>query len=358
MADRTHYEHLGVPENASGDDIRTAYRKLVLELHPDRSGNASTTDRFVAVSEAYKVLSNPERKRQYDESLRHRREMQAQRQTAQSSASRHAQTHTFRISNVATMLVEAAREFSKGRFDRAETIAKRVIEADPTRAVAYAILGDIAMQRQDPRSALKHYAYAIQFDTLNVTYQKRYEKLIASLGEMSASGKARVQAVSPAAPLAAFALTVFMLAYVSIAREAPLFENLSLLSSWTAGLVVMMFVNGVIVGATLAMTRSVDRWDSVVRSSSGRFGPAAALGLVAIVNFWASALLYLFLGLLQNSFTYSISRFVTLVAALTVCFALMSHLSPTIIATQTLLWGGNVIYVGALCGWVIADAFR
>ena len=39
-------------------------------------------------------------------------------------------------------------------------------------------------------------------------------------------------------------------------------------------------------------------------------------------------------------------------------YALMSSLSPTIIWHQALLWGGNVIYVGVLAGWAVADAFR
>ena len=95
-------------------------------------------------------------------------------------------------------------------------------------------------------------------------------------------------------------------------------------------------------------------------SASDYHGAAClpALGIVALVNFWASAAFYIFLGLLQKSFTYSVSRLVTVVVVLTLSYAFMSHLSPTIIPVQTLLWGGNLIYLGALCGWAVADAFR
>ncbi|MFN2496433.1 MAG: molecular chaperone DnaJ [Pseudonocardiaceae bacterium] len=62
------YAELGVSSSASAEDIKRAYRKLARELHPDANpGDARAEARFKAVSEAYGVLSDPEKRKQYDE---------------------------------------------------------------------------------------------------------------------------------------------------------------------------------------------------------------------------------------------------------------------------------------------------
>jgi len=62
------YAALGVPKDASAAEIKKAYRKLARELHPDKNpGDAKAEDRFKAVSEAYDVLSDADRRKEYDE---------------------------------------------------------------------------------------------------------------------------------------------------------------------------------------------------------------------------------------------------------------------------------------------------
>ncbi len=66
-AKRDYYEILGVPKNASKDDIKKAYRKLAFELHPDRNKSADAGAKFKEMSEAYAVLSDENKRSQYDQ---------------------------------------------------------------------------------------------------------------------------------------------------------------------------------------------------------------------------------------------------------------------------------------------------
>lgn len=62
------YAILGLAKDASPDDIKKAYRKQSKEWHPDKhKGDKTAEDRFKEVNEAYEVLSNPEKKRMYDQ---------------------------------------------------------------------------------------------------------------------------------------------------------------------------------------------------------------------------------------------------------------------------------------------------
>src|SRR5215475_6259865 len=63
-----YYETLGVPKQASPDDIRKAYRKLARKHHPDLNpGDKSSEDRFKNVQEAYDILSDPKKRQMYDQ---------------------------------------------------------------------------------------------------------------------------------------------------------------------------------------------------------------------------------------------------------------------------------------------------
>ncbi len=67
MAKRDFYEALGVTKDASSDQIKAAYRKLAVKHHPDKNkGDKTSEDKFKEASEAYHVLSNSERKQNYD----------------------------------------------------------------------------------------------------------------------------------------------------------------------------------------------------------------------------------------------------------------------------------------------------
>lgn len=66
MTDRDYYEVLGVGRSASADDLKSAFRRLARQYHPDVNKEPDAEERFKEINEAYAVLSDPDRRAAYD----------------------------------------------------------------------------------------------------------------------------------------------------------------------------------------------------------------------------------------------------------------------------------------------------
>jgi curved DNA-binding protein CbpA len=106
--DKDYYDLLGVPREATEEEIRKAYRRQALEWHPDRRpGDPRAAEHFKEISEAYAVLINPARRREYDEAAR----------AGAAGTFRHTQDEIFRDlfadPRASAVFEELAREFER-----------------------------------------------------------------------------------------------------------------------------------------------------------------------------------------------------------------------------------------------------
>lgn len=366
---QTYYEDLGIKRDATKSEIKSAYRKLVLEHHPDRSTNPESREIFLRITEAHEVLVDPETKRRYDEHLellakrareeseRKATEAKKEAEAARIKAERKA---TPSGATVAQEVVRLQTLYGSGRHSEAEKLAYAIMQIDPRQAIPYAILADILRGRGYVNEAGKMYAYAAQMDPSNPVYQRRYEQLLTSSRMVAKHGNMRLEQEDKnvLSPMIGGAFAVFGGLYVAFSPEAAMATRFPFISTWTPGLMVVLFLSGVAIGAALAVGNLLDRFGDVNNGSAGRSSPTAILGIVALVNFWVSAALYVMIATGLRAFNFSTTRLMLAVSAITLLLALASLPSQSIHASQTLVWGGNLVYVGGLVGWMAADAMR
>ena len=112
MEQRDYYKSLGVEKEATARQIKDAYRKLALKFHPDRNKDAAAALRMKEINEAYAVISDPQKRAQYD-TLR--------QQYGSSAYSRFRQTYSeqdiFRGSDIEQVFEELSRAFGFRGFE-------------------------------------------------------------------------------------------------------------------------------------------------------------------------------------------------------------------------------------------------
>ncbi|TVQ46359.1 MAG: J domain-containing protein [Gloeocapsa sp. DLM2.Bin57] len=74
MSEDNHYQILGITQQASQTEVKSAYRNLVKQYHPDSQNSEADHNKIVSINAAYEVLGDPQRRRNYDRQLRQQRQ--------------------------------------------------------------------------------------------------------------------------------------------------------------------------------------------------------------------------------------------------------------------------------------------
>lgn len=379
-----HYKALKIRRTATPDEVKAAYRHWAKQFHPDLNPSPAAQSEFQKIKEAYEVLSDAKRRGDYDAALNYTELIAKQKEEAAAAQARveflRQQQEAAKEAKAASPPASAPKQnpgqraasaydneskklldlMKQSRFKDAEDLARKLIKSDPRAAIAWAALGDIYRARGDFKSASKHYVYAAQFDPDNLLYESKHQEMEEALISRPVENKDKVMSEDNPSPLPFVAIAVLsiVLACWVLLDRSPFPLAFGPVSLWTTALVGSLLIGGVVIGVCLSAGDVIDRFFAAQGSSLVKVSPAVVLAGVALLNFWAMSLLYLLTGALQSSFNKSLTRVIVCCALFLVFLSTLSAAVSTGLAVQTLIWGGSLIYWGALLGWVTADSLH
>ena len=349
---RTHYEVLGLPRDAALAQIKRRYKELVRTYHPDVARDKVTAHRlFIQINEAYETLSDPLRRRAYDETLEN-----AERRAAQASASRTAPPRTPRR-GVDEILKDAQRAFIHKRLAEAANLCKEALRIDWQCARAHSILGDVYRAGGRTNSAIKSYSYALQFDPADRDTEKKLMNLVGK--RISTETKQTVRVPNPSASAArnmlGWTATFFFLMLISVYPGEPipwLKQYIPPMSMWSWNLAAFIAAASACAGAMLSINGLVRHPDEELVFESGSSWTVVPSGLILLIGsgffFVGAAAFYVAVGLIQSSLSKSMLTVFACVVGVVLLAALMYEPDAR---SQVVLFGGNVSFLSMLAGW-------
>ena len=354
-----HYTTLGVSQDATGEEIRAAYRKIAREHHPDVSVLDESKEKFIAANDAYEVLSDVERKRAYDAARASQRQIDERERRVRESKSGGPAGYADHARATSADALRLTMLLNSHRFKDADVAARQLLQRDPNSAIAYAVMAEVAQFQGDLQKAAQYFAYAAQYAPTNRAYMQKSMAAQEALERRSGDlGPTQLPRNAPfALGVGAFMLLSSSL-YVVLAAEPAAFPSVKPIAAWPLSLIFMLVVAGLSVGVALSISGLLDVFDSNRGAAVMRVAPAAALGMVAVISFWVALAFYLLVGATQHAFNSSLSRLMGGVFVAVLVFTAAAYSISGEAAFQTFLWGGNVLYLAAATGWFVADSLK
>ncbi len=345
---RNAYDLLGLPWSAPPVQIRARYRQLVRQYHKDLGTDQLLPDeRFRQWTNSYLFLTGPERK-EYDRRLR------------QSRGQEPPPDLLGQLPRARLMLVEAEAAFVRRRLNEAAELAREALKQDNRNAEGYALLGDILRDQGQHQKALTMYNYAIQFDPNSRRYWQLLEEVTALREGRAVSRRYSRERPSPfnRPPSAwvgvALALVFVVLSLIHLQSRwgQPAFFNLPM------NLIYAALGDGFLMGLVLAATAIIGPFDDeLLWYQVAGVGPETTpvgvfVALPGLVFFWAAPVFYLIVALLDENFSLSILVAFFVSGLIT---ATLGLLSPQEGRLAVYLVGGNFVFLGVLCGWLVGS---
>ena len=397
-SEKTLYQLLDLSEDASPDQVKKRYRELARRYHPDRNRDRPECHEiFLRISQAYEVLSDPGKRAGYDLQLRDMARRQAEWRAGSfgsapaaskarvqangppqagaaagapaSGAARRAAEQRRQTS--ARLMEEARQAYARGHLREAQRRCEEVLQLIRSGA-AHELLGDIGRRQHRFEDALSHYTIAAQMLPANGLIMAKLNQVEARLSgrapRRGGGAPPNVPRAVPARKRAAYRLTVgslglalvlFFMIWWPRLPDTPRFDW-QLVNEWTFTQLSFMALDGFLLGLVMAAAVLIRPMDQeLFYASIGSPRRSAPLGLLLTI-FGAVFLplaiaVYLTVAWVQESL--SVSVILVLGASVALAFG-FGMVCPHEAQMQTLLFGGNVIFISLLLGWFIGDLFR
>ena len=381
MASQDHYKVLGLTNKATPEEVKRRFRELARRWHPDVAKSDDASERFKAINEAYRVLSDPDRRASYDAEVELARMRNASTATPRAkdsartsstnpaaaraaersaTANRRASENAARTYAIGRLLDDARLAMGRWRLNEAAGCCRAVLELDRRNAGALEILGDIHRYRGHFEQALAYYTMAIQSDPTNARLRSKFEHLAAEpVDHLRPSGTSAAMARQAAVMMVGVAVIGFlvMLGGASAGAEGtiawPMWE-------WSVGILLGLPAAGFVAGLASAWSGYMRpaRTELLMPAPGARSRSAVPMGVILImlslVCFWISGVLYFLAASAQDALSRSITFAFFVCGAIVLLFGLVSDINWM----PTILLGGNLAFPAYIAGWSVGDGGR
>ena len=399
---KSYYEVMGLSADASPEEVKRRFRELALKYHPDRNRDRPEYhELFIQINTAYEVLNDPNRRAAYDLNLRDEARRNAARNGAaapkagarpgfQGRPPDFGASHSGAASDtipgrnqrerervaaerlrieLTRLLQDAKHSYQRGHLREAQRLCEDILRIAPRVGAAHDILGDICMRQGRVDEAIERYTVAAQMSRNpgEILAKLNRAATLRSTGRDSAYAAVPNQPPLRPAQRNGFRIAVLSFGFVLIAflmywgqtiDRTPL--GWMLVPHWTLSHLCVMALDGLLAGVTLAAgiwIRPLD--EELLFRTLGRAGRGiplgVLLGLMSILSMPLALVIYICWSVYHSAVSRSL---ITVFAATWVLTILFTFFSPSDAQTETMLLGGNVVFLTMLVGWFIGDLFR